>query len=52
LEKKRTDEGKYILDWTPTQSLLNPGKRGEVNKWVTFYALLAKKHAHLKSADT
>jgi hypothetical protein len=49
LEKKRTDEGKYILDWAPSQALLNPGKRGEANKWVTLYALLARKHARQSS---
>jgi hypothetical protein len=44
LESKRDAQGKYQLDWSPTQTLLKPGKRGEVNKWVTLYALLAKKH--------
>jgi len=44
LESKRDACGKYQLDWSPTQALIKPGKRGEVNKWVTFYALLAKKY--------
>lgn len=43
LESKRDDEGKYCLDWTPKQALLKPGKRGQANKWVTFYALLSLK---------
>jgi hypothetical protein len=43
LESKHDAQGKCPLDWNPTQALLKPGKRGEANKWVTFYALLAKK---------
>lgn len=41
LEAKRTDDGRYIMDWTPTQTLLKAGKRGKPNKWITFYALQA-----------
>jgi len=44
LESKRDEQGRYILDWFPTQALLKPGKKGEPNKWVTLYALLAKKY--------
>jgi len=44
LESKKGDDGKYPLDWTPTQCPWNIGKRGTQNKWVTFYAYLAKKH--------
>ena len=44
LEGKRTDQGRYILDWTPAQALLPGGKRGTPSKWVTFYALLALKY--------
>jgi len=44
LDEKRTDEGRYIMDWTPTQSLLKAGKRGQPNKWVTLYALQAIKY--------
>jgi hypothetical protein len=41
----RCDEyGRYPLDWTPTQSPWKVGKRGESNKWVTFYSLLAHKY--------
>jgi hypothetical protein len=41
LEAKRTDDGRYVTDWTPTQSLLKAGKRGQPDKWITFYALQA-----------
>ena len=47
LETKKNGDGKYILDWTPVQSLLKAGKRGQPNKWVTFYALLALKYREL-----
>lgn len=43
LAEKRDAEGRYRLDWTPSQSLLRAGKRGAPNPWVTFYALLALK---------
>jgi hypothetical protein len=45
LEKKKDTQGRYILDWTPSQvrKLFNVGKRNEPNKWVTLYALLAVK---------
>lgn len=48
LDSKRDADGRYRLDWTPSQSLLRAGKRGEPNPWVTFYALLAR--ARLASA--
>lgn len=41
LEDKRDTDGRYILDWTPTQCPWKVGKRGAANPWVTFYALLA-----------
>jgi len=43
LEKRNDGEGKYRLDWY-TNSLFMPGKKGEINEWVTFYAYLAKKY--------
>ena len=45
LEKKKDTQGRYILDWTPSQvrKLFNVGKRNEPNKWITLYALLAHK---------
>ncbi len=44
LDTKKNSAGQYILDFTSTQAPLKAGKRGEPNKWVTFYALLAHKH--------
>ena len=44
LATKKNSSGQYILDFTATQALLKAGKRGEPNKWVTFYALLAEKY--------
>jgi hypothetical protein len=43
LAKKRDEQGRYVLDWTPSQALLKVGKRGAPCKWTTFYALLALK---------
>jgi hypothetical protein len=45
LEKKKDEQGRYILDWAPfqVQKIFNLGKRGKPNKWVTFYALLSFK---------
>ncbi|MCG8571032.1 MAG: hypothetical protein MJB14_12905 [Spirochaetes bacterium] len=43
LETKKTAAGWYILDHTPSQSPFKVGKKGEPNKWITFYVLLAKK---------
>jgi hypothetical protein len=43
LEKRNNGEGKYILDWY-TNSLFMPGKKGEINEWVTLYAYLALKN--------
>jgi len=44
LERHRTEDGKYFLDWAPA-TLFPVGKRGQADKWVTLYALLAKKYA-------
>ncbi|MBN2240229.1 MAG: hypothetical protein JW712_10685 [Dehalococcoidales bacterium] len=46
LDTKKDDPGRYVLDWTPSQvqKLFKIGKRGEANKWVTLYALLALKY--------
>jgi len=44
LESKRNAEGRTILEWTTTSALLRAGARGEANKWVTLYALLAQKY--------
>jgi hypothetical protein len=42
-ESRRTAEHKYRLDWMPANKYLNPGKIGEPNKWITFYAYLLYK---------
>ena len=43
--KSMTDaQGGYILSWTPVQCPWKVGKRGQANKWLTFYGLLAEKH--------
>jgi hypothetical protein len=45
LGSKADREGRFILEWTPTQSLWKVGDRGAANKWMTLYALLALKKA-------
>ena len=45
LDSRRLPDGRQPLDWTPSQSPWKIGKVGEPNKWVTFYATLAAKHA-------
>lgn len=46
LDEKKDKKGRYIMDWTHGQvrKLFNCGKRGEANKWVTFYALMSFKY--------
>jgi hypothetical protein len=44
LENKSDPAGRYYLDWTPTQCPWTVGKRGEANKWITFYVEAAKKN--------
>jgi hypothetical protein len=44
LEGQADSTGRYHLDWTPTQCPWMAGKRGEVNKWVTFYVEAARKN--------
>lgn len=43
LAAKADRTGRFILEWTPTQSPWKVGKRGQPNKRMTLYALLAKK---------
>jgi hypothetical protein len=45
MESNRNGEGRYVMDWTPIQCPWKVGKRGEPNKWVTFYCYLARKFA-------
>ncbi len=47
LENKADQAGRYHLDWTPTQCPWKVGKRGEANKWITFYVEVAKKQKAL-----
>jgi hypothetical protein len=49
LHSKMDSDGKYRLDWTPSQSTWKVGERGEPNKWITFYTLLANKHKNMQS---
>ncbi len=43
--KKRADPtGRFPLDWTPTQCPWKVGKRGELNNWITFYVIAARKY--------
>ncbi|HEX2945857.1 MAG TPA: hypothetical protein VHT96_07860 [Clostridia bacterium] len=44
MDKKRDELGRYILDWTPAQCPWKVGKKGEPNKWITLYCMLAKKY--------
>ena len=44
LDSRRCDDGKYILDGSLTKPYIKTEKPGKVNKWVTFYALLAEKY--------
>lgn len=44
LDRKCGDLGRYSLDWTPSAALLKAGRKGEPNKWITFYVLLAEKY--------
>lgn len=44
LESRKDQGGRYLLGWTPAQSPWKAGKRGEPNKWITLYCLLAEKY--------
>jgi hypothetical protein len=44
LENRSDDKARYRLDWTPTECPWKVGLRGEYNKWITFYVLLAEKY--------
>lgn len=44
LNKRKTEDNKYPLHSTPSQSPFNVGKKNEPNKWITFYILLAEKY--------
>ncbi len=42
-ESKKLPDGRFPLEWKPTNKYLNPGNQGEGNKWITFYAYLLYK---------
>lgn len=44
LETQADRDNRFRLDWTPTQCPWKVGKRGDTNKWITFYVELAKKY--------
>jgi hypothetical protein len=44
LENRADAQKRFPLDWTPAQSPWKVGKRGELNKWITFYVEAARKH--------
>lgn len=44
MKSRETENGRYILDYSPGQSPWKVGKKGEENKWITFYVLLAEKY--------
>jgi hypothetical protein len=50
LENRADPEGRYPLDWTPTQCPWKVGQCGEANKWVTFYVEAARKYKTQRSA--
>lgn len=45
LDSKSTSDGRYLLEWTPSQCPWKVGKRGVANKWMTLYTLLSLKAA-------
>ena len=44
LDSKKDGGGRYILERAPTKPYFKVGKAGGANKWITLYALLAKKY--------
>lgn len=44
MESRKDADGRYLLDWTPAQCPWKVGKRGEPNKWITLYCMLAEKY--------
>ncbi len=44
MESRRDTDERYLLDWTPSQSPWKAGIRGESNKWITLYCMLAEKY--------
>jgi hypothetical protein len=48
MESRKDIDGRYILDWMPAQSPWKAGIRGEPNKWITLYCMLAEKYRDRK----
>jgi hypothetical protein len=44
LDGRRDSSGRFTLDWTPAQCPWDVGRRGQPNKWVTLYSLLAENY--------
>lgn len=44
LEGKKDEDGRYVLDKSLSKPIYKIGKPGKPDKWVTLYALLAKKY--------
>lgn len=44
LNEKETEEGQFILEGTLSKQPCSFGKVGQPNKWISFYAQLAKKY--------
>lgn len=42
-ESKKQPDGRFQLEWSPSNKYLKPGTKGEANKWITFYAYLLYK---------
>jgi hypothetical protein len=47
LDDRASPAGRFPLDWTPSGCPWTVGKRGEPNKWITFYVELARAHQGL-----
>ncbi|MHC1786989.1 MAG: hypothetical protein AB9880_08005 [Christensenellales bacterium] len=45
LESRMDEQGRWRLDWTPSQCPWKVGRPGEANKWITLCCLLAKHYA-------
>ena len=43
LDKYRDHDGRYVLSSCKSVPAFKPGKKGEINKWITFYAYMAKE---------
>jgi hypothetical protein len=51
LQNRADKQGRYPLDWTPSECPWKVGRRGEVNKWITFFIMLAQKYKTVCGTD-